>query len=179
MPAVPRRLQVNWRFVSMKVVARISDDVTGHMTSQLVLLRWPSSTQYSARSCEVEGTACSLCDDRQWTFAVCQYYSTLAVSCVCLAVLWKQSVFSVWNPDFWWYISRRWETYQGSERKTPACVCLLSEDRIVNVSVGDGGHWYYIFYVNHILYFHPAIYVWCALRYGTVIWMCGHSIENW
>lgn len=74
-----------WRYVSMKVVARIFLDVTGHMTSQLVLLRWPSSTQYSAR-CATDGvrkcsaTVCWHCDERAWTFAVCIYYSTSVVS---------------------------------------------------------------------------------------------------
>jgi hypothetical protein len=69
----------------MKVVARIFLDVTGHMTSQLVLLRWPSSTQYSVR-CATDGVrrcsdaVCRHCDERAWIFAVCIYYSTSVVS---------------------------------------------------------------------------------------------------
>jgi hypothetical protein len=39
--------------VSMKVAERIFRDATGHVTSQLVLPRWPSSTQWSERCSRV------------------------------------------------------------------------------------------------------------------------------
>lgn len=69
-----------WRVVSMSVSTRIFRDVTGHVTSRPVLLRWLSvfyavrqeRSEWSSRISDIQ---CSVSlwrgDDREWTFAVC------------------------------------------------------------------------------------------------------------
>lgn len=57
------------------------------------------------------------------------------------------------------------------------CVCVFLLRTGLWMSVLVTGNSDIINFVT--IYFPPAIFVWWAVYYGRVIWMCGHSVKHW